>query len=132
MDKASVSILIVEDSKFMIGLIEKALSSAGYTNTCTAGSGNQAIKLLDDTIFDIVFLDINMKDGDGISLLSEINKKLYQTGYLKPKCIIVSAVDQDDVRKEVSGLGAFGYINKPFSEEDIVKYADKATSVIFK
>jgi len=132
MDKKSVSILVVEDSHFMSGLIEKALNSAGYSNTHIAISGNQALKMLEKTTFDIIFLDINMNDGDGISTLAEINRKFYNEGSLKPKCIIVSAVDQDDVRKEVSGLGAFGYIHKPFNDEDIVNHADKAASVIFK
>ncbi|MFW6013761.1 MAG: response regulator [Candidatus Nanoarchaeia archaeon] len=132
MDKNSVSILIVEDSQFMAGLVEKALKSAGYTNTHIAVSGNQALKMIEKTGFDILFLDINMNDGDGIFTLTEINKKFYKLGYMKPKCIVVSAVNQDEVKKEVSSLGAFGYIQKPFNEEDIVNYADKAASVIFK
>lgn len=132
MERSEVSILIVEDSEFMAGLIKKTLNSAGYTNTQMASSGNKALEVLNEQVIDIIFLDINMEDGDGIFVLKHIYERFYQEGFLRPKCIVVSAVDQDEVRKEVSSYGAFGYIHKPFNDEEIIEHADKAATVIFK
>jgi len=63
-----------------------------------------------------VFLDLKLPDGDGINILSAI-RRLY------PKTIvnIISAYGSEESREEAIKKGAHGFIDKPFTESDILK-----------
>ncbi len=120
-----LSILVVDDSEFMQNIIKKALERAGFSKIWFANSGNKALETLEKMKFDIMFLDINMLDGDGLQTLKEINKKHDESGFKKPKCVIISAVEQEVVKEEAVKLGAIGYIQKPFEEKDIADILNK-------
>ena len=65
-----------------------------------------------------------MPDGDGITTLRKIRE-------INPKaiCIIVSALDQDDIKEKAMQHGAFKYITKPFKKEQIIEAVDEALSL---
>ncbi|MGM5482009.1 MAG: response regulator [Nanobdellota archaeon] len=128
MQPQNVSVLIVDDSKFMREIIEKALRKGGFSTFFSVGSGNKALDIIKNENIDIVLLDINMVDGDGLETLEYINKNYYKKGIYTPKCIVVSAVDQLSIAEDISKLGAFGYIQKPFTEDSLITDVKKAMS----
>jgi len=110
-----VKVLIVDDAKFMRGLIRKSLEEAGFEVVGEAENGDQAIELLKSTDPDVVTLDIVMPDKNGLEVLREMLK-------IKPNLnvIIVSAMGQTDIIAEALRIGAKDYVIKPFQPQVVV------------
>lgn len=126
MEKDKVSVLVVDDSEFMRDIIKKALEKAGCTKMWFAGTGKETMEVLHNHDIDILFLDISIPEGDGLTTFSEISDKYYSNQKRKPRCIVVSATDQQALRDDFAKLGAVDYIKKPFKEDDIIKSFEKA------
>lgn len=109
------NILIIDDEKDLCQLLGDTLSSRGY-NVESANTKREAISSLKSRSPDLVFLDLKLPDGDGLKLLSCIKK-------INPSTTvnIISAYGTEEVRDEARKLGAYGFIDKPFSEEDILR-----------
>jgi CheY-like chemotaxis protein len=109
------NILIIDDEKDLCQLLGDALSSHGY-NVKFANTRREAMRSLKSCLPDLVFLDLKLPDGDGLRLLSCIKK-------INPGTTvnIISAYGTEEVRDEARKLGAYGFIDKPFSEEDILR-----------
>ncbi len=68
-------ILVVDDEKAILALFETALSRHGY-EVYTTPSATEALKILKDVEIQLVFLDLNMPEMDGVQLCREIRKNL--------------------------------------------------------
>lgn len=102
------SILIVEDDKALSNGVMMALKNEG-TDIMQCYNIKAAKTSLQERVFDLIILDINLPDGNGLDLLSQIKK------YHQIPVIMLTANDLEiDV---VTGLemGADDYITKPFS-----------------
>jgi len=109
------NILIIDDEKDLCQLLGDTLSSHGYNVEC-ANNRREAMSSLKSHSPDLVFLDLKLPDGDGLRLLSCI-KKINPITAVN----IISAYGTEEVRDEARKLGAYGFIDKPFSEETILK-----------
>ena len=72
MDSAShIKILILDDDTFMLKLLSRMLVKLGYTAIATCDNGSDALKKIDhvDTCPDLILLDLNMPDMDGIEFV---------------------------------------------------------------
>ena len=111
------SVLIVEDSATMRSLIASSLEDLETPiKIVEAKSGFEALRFLPREDFDLVVTDINMRDINGLELVSFIkNNEKYATIPL----IIVSTEGSDRDRDKGLGLGlgADAYIIKPFEPE---------------
>ena len=108
------NILIIDDEKDLCQLLGDILSSHGYNVEC-ANTNREAISSLNSRSPDLVFLDLKLPDGDGLRLLSSIKKTNSST-----TVNIISAYGTEEVRDEARRLGAYVFIDKPFSEEAIL------------
>ncbi len=70
-------------------------------------------KLLSEA-FDVVVLDVNLPDGDGIDLLSIIKRSPGNT-----EAVVMTAYPEVQMAVKTLKMGAFDYVNKPFDLEDI-------------
>ena len=102
-------ILLLEDDEALGRGICMALETPDCTVT-HCGTRRQATDILQNMVFDLLILDINLPDGSGLELL----RALRQNGDLTP-AILLTANDLE--LDEVTGLeaGADDYITKPFS-----------------
>ncbi|MDP3048817.1 MAG: response regulator [Thermodesulfovibrionales bacterium] len=109
------NILIIDDEKDLCQLLGDALSSHGF-NVEFANTRREAMSSLKSRLPDLVFLDLKLPDGDGLRLLSSIKK-------INPGTTvnIISAYGTEEVRDKARKFGAYGFIDKPFSEEDILR-----------
>ena len=74
----------------------------------TALSGAEALELLDKKHFDLIMLDVNMPEMDGLQTLREIRKK-YDT-----PVVLMTADLTLDTSTEFAELGCDDYVTKPF------------------
>jgi YesN/AraC family two-component response regulator len=79
-----------------------------------AANGMQALQLAKEQHPDIVLLDINMPEMDGLSAYREIHKVLPGTG-----CIIISAEKDSTTLRNAISVGVQEYLIKPFTVEEL-------------
>lgn len=106
-------ILIVEDEKDLCQMIAKSLKESGY-EVDIANNGNEAMELLDVENYDLIVLDLNLPEIDGMEILEE-----FRTFNQDTKIIILSARSQ--IKDKVEGLdkGANDYLSKPFHLDEL-------------
>lgn len=115
-------ILIVDDSHTIRMLLENILNIEGY-ETFSAANGKEALDNL--TGFstgsgckpDLILMDIEMPVMDGYRALKEIRDR---KEYDSIPIIMVTAVSDKDVIKNVLSLGANDYIAKPFESQELL------------
>jgi len=114
----SLRIMIVDDSPAMRAFIGRIIQLSGLdVESCVqAANGREALGLLREDIVDIVLSDINMPVMDGEQFLRELS----QDDRLGKVPVVIVSTDSTDVRrKRMLGLGAKGYVRKPFAPETL-------------
>lgn len=114
-DRKIRKIVIIDDEKDMCWLLEKGLKKRHY-NVRSANSGREGVELIRDEEPDVVLLDLRLKDVDGINVLRKI-KELWPG----MKVIITTAFGGSLAKEKAEGLGADGFVDKPFDVRDIVR-----------
>ena len=79
-----------------------------------ASNGLQAVQLAKEHQPDIVFLDINMPEMDGLTAYQEIHKFLPGTG-----CVIISAEKDTSTLRTAMSIGVQEYLIKPFTVDEL-------------
>ncbi len=114
LDKKNLTVLIVDDEPDILELMEEEFKYCGY-NTVTAICGNDAIKILDNGKIDIVVSDYKMPNGNGMAVLSHVNK-------LPKKPVFFFVSGQADVSVEDAlRAGAKKFFSKPFDLDELIK-----------
>lgn len=112
----NTKILIVDDSASMRQMLRVTLKDASFNIIGELASGNQLVATIERLRPDIVCLDYNLPDVDGITLLKEIVGKFPTL----PVVMITGAIEPD-LEMTAANAGAAGFLVKPFSSESIVK-----------
>lgn len=113
MDWIQKKILVVDDEQNVQRLLLEVLKKEGYT-VQTAGNGEQAIRKMEQTLFDLVLMDIQMPVLNGMDAFKIIIEK-----YPEIPVIMMTAFASVDTAIEAMKLGAFNYISKPFNNSAI-------------
>ena len=108
----SMKVLVVDDSKTLRRILIRELNSIGITNISEAGDGNEALERLRVESFDLMLLDMEMPELDGLGVLKVV-KSTPELSYL-PVIIVSSAEDFDRI-VECIQVGAEDYLPKPFN-----------------
>ncbi len=117
------NILIVDDEKKIRHILGIMLSRKGHTIS-EAGSGIEALKILERGAFDVVISDIRMPEMDGIELLEKIKEM-----EIPVPVIVITAFGTIESAVNAMKRGAVDYITKPFDEERIILAVEKAVGV---
>jgi DNA-binding NtrC family response regulator len=107
-------ILVIDDEDIVLMSCKRALASEGY-DVMTVKSGIDGLKLLEDNTFDLVLTDLKMPDIDGIEVLRIVKEK-----WPHIKVIIMTGYQTVETAVKAIKLGAFDYIEKPFTPEQIL------------
>jgi len=104
--------LIVEDETDICDSLQHFFASRGFS-VQSVFSGEEAIEQLRQHSADVILLDLVLPGLSGIEVLKRA-KQLYPNANV----VIVSALDQNDVRETATRYGASAYITKPFDFSD--------------
>lgn len=108
-------VLVVDDSPTMRAVVRKVLHGCSYPlDIQEAPDGKAAVALIAGNATDIVFLDYNMPDMDGISTLLQIKRMRTDV-----QVVIMTAVADRGLRVRARNAGADGYLQKPFYPADV-------------
>ena len=116
----SKTILIVDDEESICQSLGGVLSDDGY-EVMTAGSGEEALKIVEEEMLSLVLLDIWLPGIDGIETL-----KIIKAGHPQLRVVMMSGHGTIETAVKATKLGAFDFIEKPLSLEKvllIVKHA---------
>lgn len=111
--KRKQTILIVEDDKKVLDILERILSSEGYT-TMKAESGIGALQIAARTKVDAVILDLNLPDRNGIQVLTRL-KGMDES----IQVIILTAYGSQEAVRSAMEIGAFDFLTKPFDFQEL-------------
>ena len=118
--KYIANILVADDEYDFRLILESFLTSQGH-NVTTAEDGAAAINKLQEKTFDLVLLDIRMPRVDGIEVLQFIKQQ-----YIDTQVIILTAVNDVRLAVECMSLGAFHFLTKPYSVDELHSLVDRA------
>jgi len=114
-------ILVVDDEPAARQSLELILED-NY-DVLSAGSGQEALEILQKTSVDLVLLDVNMPEMDGLETLRRIKEQEEEVDV-----IMVSALNLARKAVDAIKLGAYDYITKPYEPEDILSTVARVMS----
>ncbi len=115
MDKPIVKILIVDDDRNLLALMDDTLALIGYSTT-NVSKASEALLLLSKNTYDLVITDINMPEINGLELLNQIRKS-----YPKLPVVLISGAIRPEMAFQAK---PDGFLAKPFrisNLEEIIK-----------
>ncbi len=117
------TVLVVDDEKNYPLILSAILEDEGY-ETLTANSGREALEKLSNSDVDLVLTDMKMPSMDGIELLEKIKT-------IDPELPVIMMTAYGTVEKAVEAMqkGAYNYILKPFDNDSLVLYVNKAVAM---
>lgn len=109
-------VLITDDAAFMRMMLKDILAKNGHEVVAEAGDGIEMLQKYDETMPDIVTLDITMPNMDGLVALKELRKK-----HPNANVVMCSAMGQQSMVIDAIQSGAKDFIVKPFQAERVVE-----------
>jgi len=119
----SKSILIIDDEENIRRYLGISLAQDGY-EVHTAQCGKEGLGILFEKEVDIVLLDLNLPDMDGLSVLREIKRIDVDAAV-----VIITAYGDIGSAVEATKLGAYDYLTKPFDTGEIKIVINKALRI---
>lgn len=105
-----LQVMVIEDSKFIRdSLIDLINASEHCIVTAYAEGQEEAIKILRQELFDVIVLDLQLKQGSGIGILKSL-QNLQKSA--RPLCIVLTNYYNDTLRAQCLSLGADFYFDK--------------------
>jgi two-component system NtrC family response regulator len=113
-------VLVVDDEPVICRTCFKILNDAGY-DVKTTMNGAEVLPVIEKETVDVLLLDLKMPGVDGIEILREAK-------HVNPEivAIIITGYATVDSAVEAMKLGAYDYISKPFTADELLLRVDKA------
>jgi two-component system response regulator HydG len=115
-------ILVVDDQRNMRTTLAMMLRAAGY-EVDEAGDGNEGADKGGRGAYDVVITDLRMGASDGIAVLRAVKESHGST-----EVIVMTAYGTIESAVEAMRLGAYDYIQKPFTEQELLVKVERAIS----
>jgi DNA-binding NtrC family response regulator len=114
------SILVVDDETEIREGLELLLTSEGYAVT-SAGTAEAALACLEERPFDLLLLDVNLPDRNGLDVLREVHRRDPALAI-----VLITAFGSIDMARTAFKGGAQDYITKPWSNDELLAQVGQA------
>ncbi len=111
-----MKILLVDDSRTIRNIQKSTLATMGHTDILEAADGVEALAVLADVRPDLVLVDWNMPNMDGITLI----RKVRETDQKLPMIMVTTEAEKTRVM-EALRAGVNNYVVKPFTAETLAE-----------
>lgn len=108
---ADMRILIVDDQRPNLDLMEQLLAREGLHNVLSSTQPLRTLELFNSFEPDLVILDLHMPEFDGFAVLEQLNRRIPANDYLP--ILVLTADATRDTRLRALALGARDFISKP-------------------
>lgn len=126
MDKP-IGLMVIDDIRDVVEGLTYGIpwKELGITVVASCLNGEEGLRLAEETEPDIIITDIRMPMMDGLSMTREILKR-------QPKCkiILITGYSDFDYAQQAVKLGAFDFVTKPFSLEEISDAVTRAKEAL--
>jgi DNA-binding NarL/FixJ family response regulator len=117
----NINILVVDDHQIILDGIKSLLeNSPGVNVIATANDGKEALNILNILSVDIVLMDIDMPNLNGVDATRQIKDKFPDV-----KVIMLTMHSESTMIKNLIDIGAFGYILKNSDKEELINAIQK-------
>lgn len=117
----SKRIMVVDDSRLVRVQLEDTLKGTDYEVAAYCRSGEDAIEQYAAVAPDLVTMDIIMQGMDGLDAAEIILKN-----HPDARIVMVSSLAYDDTFERARAIGARGFIDKPFHQEQLLNIFEQA------
>jgi DNA-binding response OmpR family regulator len=114
-------ILVVEDDQHMVEFLRAGLSERGHS-VVTAGSAEDGHRLVEESVFDAIVLDIGLPGRSGYTIAQYLSSRPH-----RPAIIMLTALKEEHYMVCGLDVGADDYLTKPFSFPELVARITSAT-----
>jgi putative two-component system response regulator len=111
-------ILIVDDQRPNVRLLERILEQAGYTTTRGTTDPREVVELFDEFQPDLVLLDLHMPHMDGYAVMEALTTRI-PTGAYFPILVVTADITPEAKRRALSA-GARDFLSKPFDTTEVL------------
>lgn len=118
-DNPKAKILAVDDEEIILDSFRKILVLDGFS-VDTVENGQEALGLIQKNHYDFVFTDLKMPEMDGVDVCKSVK-------HLRPDIdvIIITGYASVDTAVETMKFGAMDYVEKPFTEDELLEMVNK-------
>ncbi|MFQ6083854.1 MAG: sigma-54-dependent transcriptional regulator [Candidatus Aminicenantia bacterium] len=109
-----MKVLVVDDENILRISMCDDLKEAGF-KSASSKSPLLALELLSNENFDVIITDLKMPEMDGITFLKQVKEK-----YPETIVILMTAYGTVQTAVEAMKLGAYDYLTKPFSSDELI------------
>jgi DNA-binding NtrC family response regulator len=112
--KKGYRVLVIDDEPMIRVTVVDALEEEGF-RTSAASTGREGLEMIVGDDFDIVITDLRLPDMDGLQVLKEAKRHSART-----EVVIITAYGSVDSAVEAMKNGAYDYVTKPFTTEELL------------
>lgn len=113
MEAKKLKVFIAEDEAVILTSFKLMVKEMGYSIAGSAANGKDALEKIQKTQPDLILMDINLPERDGLSVLEEVNQNRVIPS------IIVSGEFSEALVDRANEAGVFGYLLKPIDEKQL-------------
>jgi two-component system, sensor histidine kinase RpfC len=121
---ASRRVLVAEDNRTNQKVIERMLRSVGHAVTIV-DNGEQALNALENDVFDVVLMDLNMPVMGGLDAIRL--HRFAASGERIPRFVALTADASDETRRLSAEAGIDAYVTKPVEVRELLSLVDRLT-----
>jgi CheY-like chemotaxis protein len=118
----ALSILIAEDNDESFILTEAELQDERLWR---AHDGPQALRMIQNQRFDLVFMDVHMPGMDGYQVIRSMREWETQTGNARTPIVVLSSDDPETQRRSAAECGCSGFLRKPLRHWEVAPLLDR-------
>jgi CheY-like chemotaxis protein len=118
----ALSILVAEDDDESFVLTELELRDE---RVWRVHDGPQALRMIQNQRFDVVFMDVHMPGMDGYQVIRSMREWETQTGNARTPMVVLSSDDPETQRRSAAECGCSGFLSKPLRLWDVTPLLDR-------